>query len=70
MAIAGDRIFLRNDFGTVLVAQLNDDRPRLLAKTKPFRKLGRNRTVPVLANGRLYCRGGKTNDLACFSIAN
>lgn len=69
MMIAGDRLILHNDYGAVLVAQLTDKGPEPLATLKPFQRRGKNWTVPVLANGRLYCRGGRANDLACFDLS-
>lgn len=69
MMIAGNRLILHNDYGAVLVAQLTELGPELLATMKSFRKLGKNWTVPVLANGRIYCRGGRANDLACFDLS-
>ena len=69
MMIAGDNLILHNDYGSLIIAQLNEDSPKFLAKTRPFRKLGQNWTVPVLAGGRLYCRGGREGHLACFDVS-
>jgi hypothetical protein len=29
----------------------------------------RNGTVPVLSNGRLYCRGGREGNLVCLDVS-
>lgn len=58
-----------NDSGSLMVAELAEGGPKLLASTRVFRRAGRNWTMPVLANGRLYCRGGREGNLVCFDVA-
>ena len=70
MMLAGDRLIVQNNYGSVLVARLGEDLPELLAQMKPFRRLGKDWTVPVLANGKLYCRSGRERKLACFDVSN
>ncbi len=69
LMIAGDRLIVFNDSGSLIVAELTDEGPKLLAMTKPFRRLGKDWTVPVLANGKLYCRSGRERKLACFDVS-
>ncbi len=69
LLIAGGKLIVLNDSGSLMVAELDEDGPTLLAKTKVFRRAGRNWTVPVLAGRRLYCRGGREGDLVCFDVS-
>jgi outer membrane protein assembly factor BamB len=69
LMIAGNKLIVFNDSGSLMVAGLTEEGPVLLARTRVFRRAGRNWTVPVLAGGRLYCRGGREGDLVCFDVS-
>lgn len=70
LLLAGDRLIALNDQGSLIVAQLSETGPELLAATRVFRRAGRNWTAPILANGRIYCRGGRNGDLVCLDVSD
>lgn len=65
LMLAGDRFIVFSDKGRVAVVEPSSSE---LKEVSGFQALGGNATwaVPVLANGRLYCRAGK--DLVCLDV--
>ncbi len=66
LTAAGDRLVIMQGSGELLVVQATPDRYKPLARAQVLG--GRNWTVPVLSNGRLYCRNAR-GDLVCLDVA-
>lgn len=69
MMLVGDRLLVLNNSGYLLVAKPTDSGLELLAKTKPFRRIGKDWAMPVLVHGKLYCRSHREGILACFDVS-
>ena len=66
LLIADNKLIVLNDFGSLMVADITEEGPVLLSQAQVLRGSGNHWTGPVIAAGRLYCRSGRTGDLACF----
>jgi outer membrane protein assembly factor BamB len=66
-AADGQLIIQNSDNGEVVVAEASPHGFRPLRRTKVFAENERTFTVPVLANGRLYCRSYQ-GELVCLRI--
>lgn len=62
---AGDKLIIQSDKGQLIVAEASPDNFKPLARAQVLG--GKCWTVPVLANGRIYCRNSK-GDLVCLDV--
>jgi outer membrane protein assembly factor BamB len=62
---AGDRLIVLGDQGELVIAQIASDEFRPLARAQVL--TGKCWTVPVLANGLLYCRNA-AGELVCLDL--
>lgn len=62
---AGDKLICQGETGELYVVAANATQYRKLAETKVFREP--SWTTPVLANGRIYCRGA-AGTVVCLDV--
>jgi outer membrane protein assembly factor BamB len=62
---AGDRLIILSDRGQLVIAKASPDKFQSVARAKVLE--GKCWTVPVLANGRIYCRNAD-GDLVCVNV--
>jgi outer membrane protein assembly factor BamB len=65
--IADGKIIAMLDKGTLLVAEAKPDGYEELARAKVLE--GQCWTVPVLANGKIYCRNNNPGVLVCLDVS-
>ena len=66
LTIAGDKLLVLSDDGTLALAEATTEKYTELASIEVLN--GRCWTVPVLANGRIYCRNAD-GDLVCLDVS-
>ncbi len=65
VTVAGDKLIILSDKGRLAVATPSADGYKEIAAAKVLK--GKCWTVPVLANGRIYCRNAK-GDVVCLDV--
>ena len=67
LMIADGKLIVLNNYGGLTVASISEKGLTSLGSFKAIRRQGGIWTVPVLANGRLYCRSGRGR-LYCYDL--
>ncbi len=70
LIMAGDKLLILNEKGRLFVASATPDAYREIAQCQALKAGGKVKcwTMPVLANGRLYCRNS-AGDMVCLNVA-
>ena len=68
LLVAGDRVLVLNDYGYLNVIKVSPEGYEVLATGKVTR--GNGWTMPVLANGKLFCRDKRTMELICYDVSS
>ena len=66
LMLAGDKLVIQSETGDLVIAQAAPESFQEIARAKVLKD--RCWVVPVLANGRIYCKNNK-GDLVCLDVS-
>ena len=68
LKIADDKIIFLNEQGTIFVAEASPEAYKQISTASVLRGAGKCWTMPVLSNGRIFCRGSN-GKMVCLDVA-